>query len=318
MAARPAPGRRLPRILLGLSTAAATLAALAAATGCSTTRPTNTAGGGPVIQVAAAENFWGSLAAQLGGDRVKVTTIISKPDADPHDYEPTAADARAVASARYVIVNGIGYDPWAKKMIDANPAGDRTVLTVGDLVGVKEGGNPHRWYSPDDVHKVIARIAADYAKLNPGDAGYFAQRRKDFEAKDLSRYNSLISDIKSEYAGTPIGASESIVAPLADGLGLKLITPEAYLDAISEGSDPTAKDKATVDQQIKDRQIKVYVYNSQNSTPDVQAQVAAARSAGIPVATVTETPGPGDASFQDWQARQLDVLAQALAKATGK
>src|SRR5213075_2379780 len=115
MAARPKPGRRLPRVLLGLSTATATLAALAAAAGCTTHRPANTSGGGPVIQVAAAENFWGSLAAQLGGDRVKVTDIISKPDADPHDYEPTAADARVVASARYVIVNGVGYDPWAKK-----------------------------------------------------------------------------------------------------------------------------------------------------------------------------------------------------------
>jgi zinc/manganese transport system substrate-binding protein len=108
------------------------------------------------------------------------------------------------------------------------------------------------------------------------------------------------------------------VAPLAEGLGLKMLTPESFLDAISEGTDPTAKDKQTIDQQISRKQIKVYVYNSQNSTPDVQAQVDAAKAAGIPVTTVTETLTPAGASFQDWQTKQLQDIEQALAQATGK
>src|ERR1051326_5528159 len=91
---------------------------------------------GGVLSVVAAENFWGSIASQLGGDRVAVTSIITNPDTDPHDYEPTPADARTLASAKYVIVNGIGYDPWASKLIDANPVTGRAVLNVGDLVGV--------------------------------------------------------------------------------------------------------------------------------------------------------------------------------------
>ncbi|GAA2709327.1 metal ABC transporter solute-binding protein [Streptomyces luteosporeus] len=266
----------------------------------------------------AAENFWGSIAAQLGGDRVHVTSIIASPDADPHDYEPKAADARAVAGARYAIVNGIGYDGWADKLLAANPAGGRTELKVGDLVGVKPGGNPHRWYSPDDVHKVIERITGDYKKAAPADAAYFDQRKTAYESKDLAPYTKLISEIKSKYAGTPIGASESIVAPLADGLGLKMLTPETFLDATSEGTDPTAKDKATIDDQIKNKQIKIYVYNSQNSTPDVQAQVKEAKDAGIPVATVTETLAPAGATFQQWQTAQLQGIAEALAKATGR
>src|SRR5947209_10252719 len=110
------------------------------------------------LQVVAAESSWGSIAAQLGGSRVHVTSVITSPATDPHDYEPTAVDARALAGAQLVIVNGIGYDPWAPKLLAANPVEGRIVLTVGDLVGIKAGGNPHRWYSPGNVEQVIATI----------------------------------------------------------------------------------------------------------------------------------------------------------------
>ncbi|MFF2521301.1 metal ABC transporter solute-binding protein, Zn/Mn family [Streptomyces liangshanensis] len=318
--------RRPTRLALG---GVAVLAAVAA-TACSTSSssgsgssadPSAAAGGahgGKTIQVVAAENFWGSIASQLGGDHVKVTSIINSPDADPHDYEPTAADARTVAGAQFTIVNGIGYDAWADKLLAGSPSSTRTDLEVGDLVGIKPGGNPHRWYSPDNVHQVIDRITADYKKIDPADAADFDKLRNTYDTTTLAPYSKLIADIKNTYAGTPIGASESIVSPLADGLGLKMLTPDSFLSAISEGTDPTAKDKATIDQQIADKKIKVYVYNSQNATPDVQAQVKEAKAEGIPVATVTETLTPAGASFQDWQVRQLQGIQQALAKATGK
>src|SRR5437868_9030331 len=113
------------------------------------------------IHVVAAENFWGSIATQLGGDRVQVTSIIDNPATDPHDYEPTAVDARTMAGAQMAIVNGVGYDPWASKLIAANPVSGRVVLDVGDLVGVKTGGNPHRWYSPANVQQVTNAIVGD-------------------------------------------------------------------------------------------------------------------------------------------------------------
>ncbi|MER5548456.1 zinc ABC transporter substrate-binding protein [Streptomyces sp. NPDC002589] len=325
MSTSPASRSPRPSARIALVTATAALTAVTA-TACSTSssHTSNTAatgggsGSGKTIQVVAAENFWGSIASQLGGSHVKVTSIINNPDTDPHAYEPTAADARTVAGAQYAIVNGIGYDAWADKLLASNPGSDRTELKVGDLVGVKPGGNPHRWYSPDNVRQVIEKITADYKKTDPADASYFDQQKTTFETKTLAGYNKLIADIKAKYAGTPIGASESIVTPLAEGLGLKMLTPETFLDAMSEGSDPTAKDKATIDQQIKNKQIKIYVYNSQNSTPDVQAQVKAAKAQGIPVATVTETLSPAGATFQQWQTTQLQGIEQALAKATGK
>ncbi|HTJ70209.1 MAG TPA: zinc ABC transporter substrate-binding protein [Actinospica sp.] len=304
-----------------------TLAAVGAMTAlvtaaCSTTAPGTASsaatGGSTKITVVAAENFWGSIAAQLGGSKVTESAIITNPDTDPHSYEATAADARTIASAQLFIQNGIGYDSsWAPGLVSANPNSARSVLTVGDVLGLKAGDNPHQWYSHASVYKVIDAITAEYQKIDPADASYFAQQKAAFEGTTLAEYNQLETTLKSKYAGTPIGASESIVSPLADSLGLDMLTPYSFLKDISEGTDPTSADKATIDQQIKNKQIKVYVYNSQNSTPDIQAQVKLAQQEGIPVTTVTETLSPAGDSFQQWMVGELQNLQTALAKATG-
>jgi zinc/manganese transport system substrate-binding protein len=302
-------------------TAVTAVAVAVLAAGCSTAASGSQASGGgsgKKIVVVAAENFWGSIASQLGGSHVAETSIITNPNTDPHDYEPTATDARTIASARVVIVNGIGYDPWAPKLIAANPVAGRSTLTVGTLLGLKDGDNPHQWYSAAHVRAVVAAITADYKRLDPADAGYYTRQQHWFTTTALARYNQLIAQIKARYAGTPVGASESIVSPLAATLGLKMATPYSFLKAISEGSEPTAQDKATIDAQIEDRQIKVYIYNSQNATPDVAAQVREARAAHIPVTTVTETLVPAGATFEQWQVSQLQRLAAALHQATGK
>ncbi len=312
------------RLLLGSSrrlalvVGGAALAVLALA-GCSTSSKATTGGGSAtVINVVAAENFWGSLAQQLGGSHVKVTSIINNPDADPHSYEPTAADGRTIAAAQVAIINGVGYDAWATQLANTNKGANLTVLTVGDLVGAKDGDNPHRWYNPDNVKQVIDQITADYKKADPADASFFDSQHGTVLNTNLKAYFDAINQIKTNYAGTPVGASESIFAMLSPALGLNLLTPPDFLRAISEGDDPTAQDKSTIDNQIKTKQIKVYVYNSQNATPDVQAQVNEAKAAGIPVTTITETLTPAGASFQDWQVAQLGALKQALGQATGK
>jgi zinc/manganese transport system substrate-binding protein len=268
------------------------------------------------LEVVAAENFWGSVAAQLGGERAQVKSIITNPASDPHDYEPTPQDARTLAGAHLAIVNGIGYDPWASKLIAANPVDGRAVLNVGDVVGIKAGGNPHRWYSPTNVQQMIDAITASYEKLDPKHSFYYDSQRTRFETRGLAQYKGLIASIKRRYSGVPVGASESIFEPLAQSLGLKLLTPEGFMNAVSEGTDPTVGDKTAVDRQIAQRQIKVWVYNSQNATPDVKQLTQQARANGIQVATVTETLTPASASFQDWQSRQLRELANALKAAT--
>jgi zinc/manganese transport system substrate-binding protein len=263
-------------------------------------------------QVVAAESFWGSIASQVGGDRVQVTSIISNPGTDPHDYDPTPGDARLVAGAKLVIVNGAGYDAKIVKLASSNPAPGRQVLDVAGLLGKKEGDNPHFWYSPDYVDRVTTAIADDLKKVDPAGAPAFEDQRSRFESAGLHAYHDEIAAIKQKYAGAPVGASESIFAYLSPALGLKLITPPSYMQAISEGTEPSVAERATVDEQVSTRQIRVFVFNGQNSTPDVQEVVNRARAAGVPVTEITETLSPARATFQDWQTKQLEALDRAL------
>lgn len=301
-----------PRALVGVF-----LLLLLTFAACGTTFQSAANSGGPV-QVVAAENSWGSIAAQVGGSHVHATSIIADPNADPHSYEPTAADARTVADAQYVIVNGAGYDPWADKLLQANPASGRKELHVGNFNGKHEGDNPHMWYNPDYVTAVANKIRDDLKAIDPADAAAFDQLAQAFLTTGLQRYHDLIAAIKAKYSGTAVGATESIFSYLAPALGLNLITPYSYLKAVSEGQDISAADEATVEQQINQKQIKVLIYNSQNTPNNIQALINRARANHIPVTTITETLTPANASFQDWQSVQLQGIQTALAQATGK
>jgi zinc/manganese transport system substrate-binding protein len=270
------------------------------------------------LRVVAAENFWGSVASQLGGSKVAVQSIIVNPNTDPHSYEPTASDGVALAKSQMAIVNGIGYDVWASKLLAANPSSSRKVLDVGDLLGLVEGDNPHQWYSPSSVRRVINQIVSDYKQLDPKDSAYFDRQRATFEAQGLADYNKTIATIRARYAGVPVGYSESIFQPLGEALGLKLMTPYSFAKAIAEGTDVSAADKQTVDTQAQNRLIKVWVYNSQNATPDVQRVNQLARAAHIPITTITETLSPASATFEQWQVAELQNLQRALHQATGR
>ena len=164
-----------------------------------------------MLQVVAAENFWGSIASQLGGDRVAVQSIIVNPSTDPHSYEPTASDAITLAGGKLVIVNGIGYDNWASQLVAANPVGGRVVVDVGDLLGLKDGDNPHQWYNPASVQKVIGAIVADYDQLDPADKA--ASRRSSTSNPSRSRVCSSCSRPGHRRSGA------CIFQPLAEALG---------------------------------------------------------------------------------------------------
>ena len=165
---------------------------------------------------------------------------------------------------------------------------------------------------------MIEAISADYKRADPKDAAYFERQRAAFQTRGLAQYDRLRSEIRSRYAGVPVGYSESIFQPLGQDLHLRLLTPYSFAKAIAEGTDVSAADKQTVDAQAQRREIAVWVYNSQNATPDVQRVNRLAQAAHIAIATITETLSPASATFEQWQAAQLSSLLAALHRGTGR
>ena len=265
------------------------------------------------LQVIAGENFWGSIAAQLGGSHVSVTSIVTNPNTDPHDYESSATDARAFATADYVVLNGAGYDDWGQKLLSANPSPGRKVLTVAELLNKKPGDNEHFWYNPDWVETVADRITADYQALDAADTGYFSQRLEAFSTA-LKPYHDTIARIRSAHRGAPVGATESIFVYMGQALGLTLVSPAQFMQAISEGNDPPAQTVAEFQDQVSHHQIKVLVYNTQTSTPITENLKQMAARNNIPIVGISETVEPSTASFQDWQIKQLADLEAALSR----
>src|SRR5260370_34543004 len=179
-------------MLLGVSTPRrVALAVVGAVVSLATACGASTSAGSGTVNVVAAENFWGSIAAQLAGSRASVRSIITNPQTDPHAYDPTASDARAIAGAAFVIENGAGYDPWAQKLIDASPSSSRAVLDVGKLNGVAEGGNPHMWYSPAFVLKVVDAITARLQRLDSAGSAYFTTPHDTYLSTAFHDYNPL-------------------------------------------------------------------------------------------------------------------------------
>ena len=281
---------------------------VASATACTTA---GSASGSGVVQVVAGENFWGDIATQLGGSRANVQSVVTDPNADPHEYESNTNDARAFATANLVILNGAGYDDWGKKLLQASPSQGRKVLNVADLLGKKSGDNPHFWYDPDFVIRVADRITAEYRSIDSADSGYFDHQRAVF-ATALQPYTHRLAEIKQKFTGVPVGATETIFVYLANYLGLNLISPGEFMQAVAEGNDPPAATVVTFQDQIAHKAIKVLVYNVQTATAVTTNLRIAATQQSIPVVGVSETLQPATASFQEWQDSQLIALENAL------
>jgi len=270
------------------------------------------------MQVVAAENFWGSLVSQLGGNRVSVVSVVSDPNADPHEYESNANTAKIVATANYVILNGAGYDSWADKLLSAGTNTNRKVLNVAGLLGKKDGDNPHFWYNPDYVNQVIARMEQDLISIDPSNAEYYKEQYAQLQ-KTLAPYQNRIASIKKQFGGTSVACTESIFVYPAASLGLDLVSPVEFMDAIDEGNDPPVQSVVKFEGLIKDKKMQVLVYNEQTVTPITENIKKMAAAAGIPVVGITETIQPPDASFQDWMNGELMAIENALnAKALGK
>jgi zinc/manganese transport system substrate-binding protein len=266
---------------------------------------------GGKIQVVAAENFWGSLVSQIGGTHTNVLSIVTDPNADPHEYETSASNAQAVASACLVIVNGAGYDSWAQRLVSASGSQHQSVLNVQELLNVSPDANPHFWYSPYYVNDTVKAIYRDLVSIDPADSAYYTQEYASLNAS-LGVYNARIHEIASQFAGTKVAATEDIFVYLANATRLDLISPPAFMQAVAEGSDPPAASVATFQQQLENGSVNLLVYNQQTVTPLAQNMKALAAQNNIPIVGVTETIQPQDLQFQVWMNAELLALQNGL------
>jgi len=262
------------------------------------------------IVVVAAENFYADIVGQIAGDHVKLTSILSDPNVDPHEYETNARDAAAVANARLVIQNGLGYDTFIDRLIAASPNPSRRLIVAGSLTGHKPGDNPHIWYDPATMPKVAQAVVEFLTQIDPGSAASYQDRYRVFQAS-LRPLTQKIATLKAQYAGMPVAVTEPVFNYMAQTIGLNVLTPMAFQKAIEEGQDPPVAAVAQMEDQLRKRQVRVLLYNTQTISPITMRMQQLAKQAGIPVVGVSETEPPGK-SYQQWMLGQLEALDGAL------
>ena len=262
------------------------------------------------IAIVAAENFYGDVARQIGGDRVSVVSILSNPDQDPHLFEVSPAIIRQIAAAQIVVYNGADYDAWIEKLLKVTPRAGRAAIAAASLVNRKAGDNPHLWYDPSTMPAVANALAAAFIAADPVHKDEYAARLKTFLAS-LDPLNEKIAALRGKYAGDAVTATEPVFGYMADALKLQMRNDRLQL-AIMNDTEPSARDIAAFERDLKTHKVRAVFYNKQAPNSIVQHLLDMAHASNIPVVGVTETAPPG-VSYQDWMLMQLDEVQRALA-----
>jgi zinc/manganese transport system substrate-binding protein len=264
------------------------------------------------INVVAAENTWGNIAEQIGGSHARVTSMINDPNLDPHQFESSVAEAAALADARVVVINGLGYDDFIKPLLANTSNGVRTVLTVATVLGATGSEtNPHLWYDIPKVPTVAAAIAQQFTTANPTAAAAFAANLKTFDAA-LQPVLTTISMIAAKYPHAPVAYTERVPQYLVQAAGLDDRTPSGFAQAIEDGTEPSPAATQAMNDLLTNHRIKALLYNAQAESQVTRHVRDLARANGIPVVAVTETLPRSEPNFQSWQLHQVQALASAL------
>jgi zinc/manganese transport system substrate-binding protein len=259
---------------------------------------------GPPVGIVAAENFYGDIAKQIGGPDTTVDSILSNPDQDPHLFEVSPSVGRNVSAARIVIYNGIDYDPWMEKLLQAARSADRQTIVVADLIGKKTGDNPHIWYDPATMLALAKALSAALIADDPAGKPGYEQRLARFDAS-LQPIEAKIAALRQRLAGTPVTATEPVFGYMFDALGMQVHNMPFQM-AVMNNTEPGASD-------LKTRQVRLLVYTSQASDPIAARMGKLAKTAHIPVVGATETEPPGK-TYQAWMISELDAVDHALPK----
>ena len=264
---------------------------------------------GPV-EVVVSIAQWSDIVRRLGGDCARVTTIVGSSVSDPHEFEPTPSDIAGFSNARIVVLNGLGYDEWARRAVGLT-GGRPTIVDAGEISGRRTGDNPHVWYSPDVVRATADAVTAALIRSAPAARQYLEQRHADW-VRSLEPYDAEIARIRAGADGRTYAATEPVFDDMAAAVGLRDVTPAGYRHASLNESEPSPVDVAGILDAIDHHVADVLVLNTQTEGALTRQLRAAAAGSGTPVVPVTETVPRAARSFVDWQVTQLRALARAL------
>jgi zinc/manganese transport system substrate-binding protein len=267
------------------------------------------------IPVVAAENFYGDVVKQIGGSYVDVTSILSNPDQDPHLFEASPKTARALQNARVVVYNGADYDPWMTKLLGATSGGKngaaRTTIVAADLVGKKAGDNPHLWYDPKTMPAVARAVTTALGAADPAHKSVYDANLATFLAS-LQPIDAKVAALHGKYQGQPVTATEPVFGYMSDAIGLDMRNLRFQLATMND-TEASASDIAAFERDLRERRVRVLIYNSQATEALTRRMLALARQSKVPAVSVTETQ-PAGVNFQQWMLVQLDALDKALAQ----
>lgn len=296
--------RRYPRCVRTLAGLLAVLAVCA-----------STAARATPIAVVAAESTYGVIARAVGGTYVRVYSVIGAPNVDPHRFEATPAVARAVADARIVILNGLGYDAWMQRLAAAAPAAGRTVIVAADLDpgAILANRNPHVFYDPAFARAVARRLATRLRTLDPRHARDYAHNLEVFEA-GLVRVDAAIDALRARHPRLSVAATEPVLGYLLHRLGWRDVDP-AVEDAVMNGTEPAPAAVARLETRLREHRVALLVFNRQVRDPLTRHLRAVARRAGVPAFGAREFPPP-HTGYVEWLLATVHGLDRALAGAT--
>jgi zinc/manganese transport system substrate-binding protein len=264
------------------------------------------------LLIVAAENFYGDVARQLAGPNVRVVSILQNPDADPHVFEPDAATARLVADANILIYNGAHYDAWLERLLANAGRHARRILSVAALMDrTGTDVNPHLWYDPQTMPKLALALTMQLDALDPAAQLQQSTRLQAF-LQSLQPIAAQVAQMRRLYAGAPITATEPVVDDLTEAIGLDMRNGAFQLSVMND-TEPGARETAQFEQSLRNRTVRLLIYNRQTSGQAVQRLLQIARQSSIPLVAVSETE-PAGMSYQAWMLQTLTAMNQALAE----
>lgn len=250
----------------------------------------------------ATTGVWADVAAAVTG--ADVDAVITGTDVDPHHFEPTAQDLAKVKAADTLVANGGGYDRSLYSVAEQDkvvfaipPAEDGTEHDHHHSHGTEDLDSiEHIWFNPGKVKEVAREVA----------------QRAGGSAADVEARMDAVEAKLAEIGSVRLAATEPIATGLIYGTELHDVTPDGYLHAALNESEPSAQDIAAFLETIEAGELDLLVYNPQSTTSAADRIVEAAREHGVDVVEISEIP-PAGTNFLDYMDSVVDQIAQAAA-----